>query len=172
MKNNKIFRLTLLSMYIALGLILSYLESLFPILAGLGIYHPAMKIGLANVIVVIALYTLKTHEVAIIHFARILIMGILFGNIYSLLFSVAGGLCSFLMMVTFKWTKWLTPIGISMVGAIVHNIGQLIVASILMRQVYFMSLLPFYLMIGLGSGIIVGAIANMVIKRYKVTLTD
>lgn len=151
-------------MMIALALVFSYLETFIPISALVGI--PGVKLGLANIVVLFALYTMKLRDAFIIAVIRILIAGFLFGNPMTIAYSLAGGMLSLVVMWLLKKTK-LSIIGVSMVGGICHNIGQLVVASIVTETPRIAYLLSMLLISGLITGLLMGIVANLVIDRLN-----
>ena len=117
-------KVPLLGMFVAFAVILSYVESCIPVL---GI--PGMKIGLANLAIIIVLYLEGTKEAAVCNFVRILIVGFMFGNLFSIFFALAGATLSMIVMVIMKKTNKFSIMIVSMFGGIFHNIGQIVVAS-------------------------------------------
>ena len=114
-----------LGVYLALALICSYVESLIPFYFGI----PGVKLGLTNIVVVLMLYCVGTKEALAVSALRIVLAGFLFGNMFSILYSLAGGLLSFLVMYLLKRMKWFGVLPVSVSGGIFHNVGQLIVAA-------------------------------------------
>lgn len=161
MKNGKAKQVALFGMMVALAFTLSYLESLIPFNFGI----PGIKLGLANLVVVVALYIMKPTQAFAIAIIRIFLAGLTFGNAYSLSYSFCGGILSFIVMFAAKRTK-LSVIGVSMLGGICHNIGQIIVAAVLMtpRIAYY---LPVLLVAGMVTGMLMGVVAKAVIDRFK-----
>lgn len=162
MKNNKAKRIALFGMMVALAFTFSYLESLIPFNFGI----PGVKLGLANLVVVVALYIMKPGEAFSIAIIRILLSGLTFGNVYSLAYSLCGGILSFIVMYLVKKTK-LSVIGVSMLGGICHNIGQIIVAAIVMETIRIAYYLPVLLIAGLITGLLLGIISKLVIDRFE-----
>ncbi|MGN1202950.1 MAG: Gx transporter family protein [Eubacterium sp.] len=161
MNNNKAKKIALFGMMVALAFTFSYLESLIPFNFGI----PGVKLGLANLVVVIALYIMKPGEAFFISIIRIFLAGLTFGNGYSLAYSLCGGILSFAVMCLAKRTK-LSVIGVSMLGGICHNIGQIFVAAIVMETVRIAYYLPVLLIAGLITGLLLGIISKMIIRRF------
>lgn len=149
-------------MMVALAFTLSYLESLIPFNFGI----PGVKLGLANLVVVVALYIMKPYQAFAIAVIRIFLAGLTFGNVYSLAYSLCGGLLSFAVMLLAKKTK-LSIIGVSMLGGICHNIGQIIVAAIIMQTSRIVYYLPVLLIAGLVTGLLMGVISKLTVDRFK-----
>ncbi len=162
MKNSKAKRIALFGIMVALAFTFSYLESLIPFNFGI----PGVKLGLANLVVVVALYVMKPGEAFFIAIIRIFLAGLTFGNVYSLAYSLCGGILSFIVMWLVKRTK-LSVIGVSMMGGICHNIGQITVAAIVMETVRIVYYLPVLIGAGLLTGLLLGVISNLIINRLK-----
>lgn len=162
MKNNKAKKIALFGMMVALAFTFSYFESLIP----LDFVAPGVKLGLANLVVVIALYLMKPGEAFAIAIIRIFLAGLTFGNVYSIAYSLCGGIFSFLVMYLVRKTK-LSVIGVSMLGGICHNIGQIIVAAIVMGTSRIAYYLPVLLVAGLITGLLLGVISKLVIERFE-----
>lgn len=166
--NNKAKKTALFGMMVALAFIFSYLESLIPFDFAI----PGVKLGLANLVVVTALYIMKPREAFVIAVIRIFLAGLTFGNVYSIAYSLCGGLLSFAVMWLAKKTK-LSVIGVSMLGGICHNIGQIAVAAVVMGTVRIVYYLPVLLISGLVTGLLLGVVAKLVINRFeKIMRTD
>ena len=150
--------------YIALALILSYVEALIPISFGV----PGVKIGLANLIIVIVLYKSKSvADAFIISIIRIILSGFMFGNMFAIIYSLAGGILSLLVMIFLKNKGSFSLVGVSIAGGVFHNIGQLIVAMIVVETYKISFYLPVLLITGLITGALIGIIAGEVLKRIK-----
>jgi heptaprenyl diphosphate synthase len=162
MKNTKAKRAALFGMMTALAFTLSYLESLIPFSFGI----PGVKLGLANLVVVMAVYTMNKGEALAIAVIRILLAGLTFGNAYSLAYSLCGGLLSLGIMLLLKRTK-LSVVGVSAAGGVCHNIGQIAVAAFVMSTSRIVYYLPVLLVSGVLTGILNGIIAKSVIDRVS-----
>lgn len=162
MRKNKIRNIAFYGMLIALALIFSYLESYIPVNALIPI--PGVKLGLANIVVLFALYTMRLRDAVIIAVIRVLIAGLLFGNPMTIAYSLVGGIFSLLVMWLLKKTS-LSMLGVSMMGGICHNIGQLAVAILLTETVRIAYYLPVLLLSGLVTGLLMGIVARLVINR-------
>ena len=108
------------AMLVALAMIFSYVESLIPINLGV----PGIKLGVANLVTVTGLYILAPMEVLLVVILRVLLVGFMFGNGMSILYSLAGGILSFLVMLLLKQIKGFSMIGVSIAGGVSHNIGR------------------------------------------------
>ena len=149
--------------FTALALIFSYIESLIPIQFGI----PGVKLGLANLIIVIALYKMGIKEAYILSVVRIVLAGLMFGNMFAILYSLAGGMLSLTIMCILKKTDKFSVYGISMAGGVFHNVGQLFMAAIVLESVSIGYYFPVLLISGLVTGFVIGVIANEMMKRLK-----
>ena len=149
--------------FTALALIFSYVESLIPINLGI----PGAKLGLANLIVVITLYKMGVKEAYILSVVRVTLAGFVFGNLFRILYSLAGGLLSLTAMAVLKRMNQFSIIGISMAGGVFHNVGQLILAGIIIESTSVIYYLPALLIAGLITGCLIGVISNEMLKRLK-----
>ena len=145
----------------ALALIFSYVETLIPVSFGI----QGVKLGLANLIIVIALYKMRLKEVYLLSVTRILLSGFLFGNYFSILYSLAGGLLSLTVMALLKKREGYTVIGISAAGGVFHNVGQLLVAMAVVESFAISGYLPVLLIAGLLTGLLIGILAGQMLKR-------
>lgn len=159
MKNKGVY----FGMFTALALIFSYVESLIPFHIGI----PGVKLGLANLVIVIAMYKMDKKQVYLLSVTRVVLAGFMFGNLFSIVYSLAGSLLSLTVMYGLKRKGTFSIMGISMAGGVFHNIGQLIVAMIVLESlnlVYYASVL---LISGLLTGIVIGIISDEIMKRVK-----
>lgn len=147
----------------ALALIFSYIETLIPIQFGV----PGIKLGLANLIIVIVLYKTDWREALLLSVVRIILAGFIFGNLFSIVYSLAGGILSLAVMALLKRTDRFSVAGISIAGGVCHNIGQLIVAMVVVETYQVGYYLPVLLIAGLATGAVIGAIAGEVLKRIR-----
>ena len=150
--------------FTALALIFSYVESLIPINLGI----PGVKLGFANLIIVIALYKMSIKGAYILSVVRIVLAGFMFGNLFAILYSLAGGMLSLTIMCILKKTDKFSAYGVSMAGGVFHNVGQLLMAAIVLESVSIGYYFPVLLVSGLVTGFVIGFIANEMIKRLKI----
>lgn len=152
-----------LGVFTALALIFSYVESLIPLHIGM----PGVKLGLANLMIVLALYKMGPTEASVIAIVRIVLSGFLFGNLFSIFYSLSGSICSLAAMILLKRTKLFSVIGVSMAGGVCHNVGQLMIAIILVDSFSVIYYLPVLILSGMLTGILIGIISNETIKRTR-----
>ncbi len=144
-----------------MAMILGYIESLFPIFYGI----PGVKLGLANSMSLVILYMIGTAGAFCVSIIRVVLSGFLFGNLFSIAYSMAGALLSMTVMSLMKRNKHFSILGISMMGGIAHNIGQLIVAILLVENLNLMYYLPVLLLSGLLTGLLIGFLSSEILKR-------
>jgi len=162
-KGRKAGQIAYLGMLTALAFILSYVESILPISLGI----PGVKIGLANLTVMVALYTVGVKEALCLSFIRIILVGFTFGNLASMMYSVAGGVVSFLVMVVLFHFEIFTETGVSIAGGVAHNLGQLLVAVLVVENAKLLFYFPVLCFSGTVAGCFIGVLAAMIIKRVK-----
>lgn len=163
MKTRKITGMALL---VSLAMILSYIESQIPPFVAV----PGVKVGLANIAVVFALYKFGWKEAAAISLVRVFAVSMLFGSGVSLIYSAAGAVLSLSGMVLLMKTKLFSQVAVSVTGGVLHNIGQIAVACILLETNVLKYYLPFLILSGVIAGVVIGVIAAVIIKRIDVTL--
>jgi len=149
--------------FLGIALILSYVESLVPFAFGV----PGMKLGLPNLCIILVLYMMGPFPALIINIMRILLSGFMFGNMFSIIYSLSGGLLSLLIMFFFKRTKKFSLMTVSIAGGIFHNIGQLFIASLVISNFNMMIYGPVLFAAGAVTGALIGIIAKEVLKRLN-----
>ena len=149
---------------IALALALSYTERFIPL--QLLIPLPGVKLGLANVVTLVALYMLGWKQTLPIVLVRC-VLGSFFGSLTGLLFSLTGGILSLAVMALCKKFPMFSVYGISILGAATHNIGQILAAMVLMNSVFVGAYLPYLLLIGIFTGMATGAACAGVLRAFK-----
>ena len=154
-------KLTALSLLTALALIFSFVESQLPPLTAI----PGVKMGLPNVVVVFALYKLGWREAAALSLVRVALVSILFGTAASFLYSLAGAALSFVGMVLLRRTGRFSHVGVSVAGGVLHNMGQILMASFLLETNIFAYYLPFLLVSGTLAGIAIGLLSAVMVRR-------
>ncbi|MEE1313282.1 MAG: Gx transporter family protein [Lachnospiraceae bacterium] len=148
-------------LFLALALVASYLETLIPLQVGI----PGVKIGLANGVIMVLLYMVNIKETYAVSIARILLSGFLFGNLMMIFYSLAGGMLSLTVMILLKKLGGFSPVGVSVVGGVSHNIGQLVVAMLALETGRLVYYFPILLVSGTVAGVLIGIAAGEVIKR-------
>ena len=156
-------KVAVFGVFTSLALILSYVELLIPINFGI----PGMKLGLANLLVVILLYKGCPRDALLLSVIRILLSGLIFGNMSSIFYSLGGGLLSLAVMVFLKKTGQFTVAGISIGGGASHNVGQLLVAMFVVQTYQVGYYLPVLLIAGVITGAVIGILSAEVLKRTQ-----
>lgn len=157
-------KLTTLALTISFAMILSYFESRIPTFVAI----PGIKIGFANIAVIFALYKFGFKEAVTVSLLRIVLVSMLFGSPISMLYSLAGGALSLLAMCILKRFTPLNEITISICGGVLHNIGQIGMASLMLSTNVVIYYLPFLLVSGIIAGIAVGIASGILIKRISI----
>jgi len=152
------------SIFVAFAVMLSFLERLLPAPVPL----PGIKLGLANIIVIIFLYRFNLREAFKVQALRILLFSALFGGISSALYSFAGGMLSLGVMALFKKPGIFSVIGVSIVGGVFHNIGQLAIAALVVQSVGLLGFLPALIISGQITGFVTGLVAYYLLSRLKI----
>lgn len=157
----------LLGICAALAMVLSYVESLIP----LSFAVPGIKLGLANIAIVFVLYKLGAKESVLVSALRIIWMAILFGNFMTLAYSVAGAVLSLTAMILLKRSERFSAVGVSVIGGILHNTGQILVAMLVMETAQIVYYLPVLCISGIAAGVAVGVVSAILIKRIPLGRT-
>ena len=155
--------LTAIALLTSLGIVFGYLDFLLPIPIGI----PGIKLGLANLVVVFALYAWRPRYALVVSLLRILLCGILFGNSVSFLYSLAGGMVSFLIMLLMKRFTSFGICAVSMLGGVSHNVAQIFVAALIFENLRLAYYLPVLLIAGTITGFALGIVAKMILQRMK-----
>ena len=159
MKNLK--RVCIIAMLLAIAIVLNVIESFIPV------FIPGVKLGLANVIILIMLYEFKIYEALAVDILRILVVGLLRGTIAQPTFFMAlsGGILSFFIMMLFSRLKFFSVIGVSVLGSVSHASGQILVAIILLGTSAVVYYLPFISLLSIATGIFSGILTRTYLKR-------
>ncbi|MBQ2668020.1 MAG: Gx transporter family protein [Clostridia bacterium] len=164
MKNKKISRVAELGLFTTVALILSYVESLLPpIWAAV----PGIKIGLPNIVIILILYKAGFKAAAAVSFVRVAIVSLLFGSIMTFAYSMAGAVLSLTLMALCKRSNVFSTVGVSIVGGVTHNLGQILVAIALFDTIqlgYYMIILAFT---GTVAGVFIGLAGTILLRRLE-----
>lgn len=152
-----------MGLFAAAAIILGYVESLIPFFAGI----PGIKLGLANLAVLFILEKYTWKEAALVSVVRILVLGFLFGNMFSILYSLAGAALSLAVMTFMQKKSGFTVMGISVSGGVSHNIGQLAVAALIVENFGVLYYAPVLLVSGVITGLLIGFLTQEVLKRVR-----
>lgn len=163
--NNNDFRklLPYYSLFTTVALLIGYVE----ILVNLPIFIPGMKLGLGNILIIVIIYLLDIRGAIAVSFLKIFLTSLLFSGFGSFMYSLGGGIFSLIVMWICKKSNLFSVIGVSIMGGIFHNIGQLLVAVILIENLNLMYYGVLLIIFGTISGIIVGIVGNIMIIRLR-----
>ena len=161
MSSRRLARYALLT---ALAMALSWLESLVPLA---GVVPPGVKLGLTNLVVIFALYRMSLRDAAVISLIRVVLVAFTFGNSYSFAYSLAGAALSLAVMALLKRSGKFSLLGISVAGAVSHNIAQVLVAMAVLETARLAWYLPVLLVSGIAAGVCVGAAGALIVKRIR-----
>ncbi|MCR4712440.1 MAG: Gx transporter family protein [Clostridia bacterium] len=159
-------RIAFTALLAAVALIFSYVEVLIPLPVGI----PGVKLGIANLVVLIALYEYGMKPALAVNLIRILVAGLLFTGLFGAVYSLAGAALSLLVMALLKRTGLFSVVGVSMAGGVAHNIGQLLVAAALISDLRIFLYLPVLMFSGLVSGILIGFLCWYVLRALAPAL--
>jgi len=151
------------SLFLALALVLSYIETLLPVFIPI----PGLKIGLPNLAIIIVLYLYDFKTASLINVMRIFIAGFMFGSAFSIVYSLSGAFLSMIIMTIMKKTKKFSIVTVSSAGGIFHNLGQIIMAAIVMENYYIFTYFPVLFVGGIITGIVIGIIARELLPRLR-----
>ena len=148
----------------ALSAVFGYAEQLIPFVF-FGI--PGIKLGFANIVSLIALYVFGPVYAYLILLARVLIVGFMFGNMYSIIFGISGGISAMTLMWILKKTGLFGMTGVSAAGGVAHNLGQLVVAEITMNEINLIFYLPVLVIFGMLAGCVMGILGQTIVLRMR-----
>ncbi len=154
-------KLTISALLASLALIFSYIEAILPVNPGI----PGVKLGIANLVIIISLYYIGPKYAFTINIVRILIAGLLFNGLFGALYALSGAIVSFIVMLLLKKTNLFSTVGVSIAGGVSHNFGQLIVAAFLISTAKIFVYFPVLIFSGLISGAIIGVLAHLILRR-------
>ncbi len=147
----------------ALGFVFSYIEFLLPFHVGV----PGVKLGLANLVVILALYLWGFRQALAVSLLRILLVGFTFGGLYPMLYGLIGGLLSLAVMCAAKRGRLLGMTGVSVLGAVSHNVGQILVAVAVTNTLQITYYLPILIVSGIITGAVIGLLAGACLKSLR-----
>ena len=157
-------KIAAMGLLVALAMVLSWVEQLVP----LSVQVPGVKLGLANLAVIFALYRLGARAAWTVSLLRVALVSITFGNAYSLWYSLAGAVLSLLVMGLLRKTGKFSLLGVSVAGAVSHNLGQIAVAAAVLGAASMAYYLPVLLVSGTAAGVCVGAVAAILVRRIQI----
>ena len=157
-------KLTTLGLSVALALILSYVESLLPPLVAV----PGVKVGLPNVVILFLLYRYGWKEAGAVSLVRLLLSAALFSGFAAFFYGVCGAILSLVGSALLKRTNRFSPLGVSVAGGVLHNLGQIVFAVLVLDSGYIFAYLPVLLLSGTVAGALVGLLAAILLRRADI----
>ena len=161
--SNRTKKITMCGLMTALAMIFSYIESLIPIPVPI----PGIKLGIANMAVIVVMFTIGYSEAVLVDILRVVLTSMMFGNFNSFLFSISGAVLSIVVMGILKKTDKFSEVGISVAGGVMHNAGQIIAAVFIMETSAIAYYLPVLMISGIITGIVIGIVAALIIRRVE-----
>lgn len=160
-KRNQTQKTALTALMAALALIFSYIEVLIPFNFGI----PGIKLGIANLIIIVTLYYIGPKYALAVNVMRVLVAGLLFNGLFGAAYSLAGALLSFAVMTLLKKTGLFSVVGVSMAGGVAHNLGQILVAAFLVSNIKIFVYFPVLIISGVITGVLIGILSYLILKR-------
>ena len=160
-------RIAFLGLFVALAFVLSYIEFMLPLNIGI----PGAKIGIANLAVMVTLYTVGEKNAIALSIIRVILVGLTFGNISMMMYSLAGAALSLFAMLLARKIGKLSMTGVSVLGGVFHNVGQIIVAMLVLETKSLLYYLPFLIIVGTITGIVIGIVSSLITARVKKVLS-
>lgn len=155
-----------LAMFLSLAVVLNIVESFIPVFAS---FMPGIKLGLTNIVILLVLYFYSFKDALFVSILRVFLVGILRTGLFSMsfFFSLGGSILSIIMMYIFKKCSKLSMIGISVIGALSHSIGQIIVAIVSLKNINMVYYLPWLLIFSIPTGILIGVISKQILSHLE-----
>ena len=163
LSNSKVKRIAFCGLVLALALIAGYAESLIPVAVAI----PGIKLGAANSVILILLYLVGVKEAYIVNISRVMVAGFMFGSMSSIIYSLSGAVLSLTVMVLLKKTDLFSVSGVSMAGGVFHNIGQLLMAALVLETTAVWYYLPILIISGSITGLLIGFLTREIYKRIS-----
>ncbi len=160
----KTTKIAYIGVLVALAFVFSYIEFLIPINLGI----PGVKLGLPNLVIMVALYTMGPVLAFTLSIIRIVLVAFTFGNLSAMLYSLAGGVLSFMVMLIAKKLNLFSVTGVSVLGGVFHNVGQILVAMLIVETASLIYYLPLLILSGLIAGVLVGILGSIITKRLQI----
>lgn len=159
-------RIAFLGLFVALAFVLSYVEFMLPLNIGI----PGAKVGIANLAVMVTLYTVGEKNAIALSIIRVVLVGLTFGNISMMMYSLAGAALSLFAMLLARRIGKLSMTGVSVLGGVFHNVGQIIVAMLVLETKSLLYYLPFLIIVGTITGVVIGIVSSLITVRVKKVL--
>ncbi len=165
MKKENIYTISLLSIFLAISILLNYVENFLPMFIPI----PGVKLGIANIIGLIVLYFFGRKKFILLNFLRVIIVGVLFNGIFtsSFFLSFSGFLCSSFIAIILSYNKKISIYTLSIASSIFHSIGQILCACIIYSSVYLLYYLSILVITSSIAGFLIAYISSLIIKRLE-----
>lgn len=157
-------RVATLGILVAVAFVLSYIEAILPFSLGI----PGIKLGFSHIVTVFALYRMRTWETVLVTLVRVVLAAMLFGSALSAIYSLVGATVSLAVMLVLRRLPVFSEVGVSAAGGVAHNVGQIACAAILMETAGLIWYLPVLLAAGCVSGVVIGSVASLIIRRVRI----
>ena len=165
---NRSYKVSYIALMLAVAFVLSYIETLIPLSVGI----PGVKAGLSNIPIMITLYTFGPLYAVMLSCVKVILVSVTFGSMSSFFYSFAGALLSIIAMTLIRKTDVFSTRGVSIIGGIMHNLGQIAVAIIIVENLKLLYYLPVLIISGVAAGLGIGLIADLIIKRIGVLFSN
>ena len=159
--NSRTQTIALMSLLTAIALILGYIDRFIPVVSGV----PGVKLGLGNTVLLYAIYLMDKRRAVILMLAKVLLSGFIFAGVSAMMYALAGGVLSLVAMLAARKIRGVGVVGVSVTGAVFHNVGQIGLAALIVRTSALFGYLPVLLVAGVGTGIATGVIAKLVMQH-------
>lgn len=163
-RNNIFAGIALMS---ALAMIFSYVEALLPFSIGI----PGVKLGIANIVIIIAIYIFDWKIAFAVNTIRIILSGLLFSGVFGIIYSMAGGILSLAVMALLKKTNTFSIIGVGAAAGVAHNLGQIVTAALIIKNIKMFLYFPVLIFSGIITGIITGTVAYILLKKLPASIS-
>ena len=150
-----------MGIFLALALVFSYIESFIPVALAI----PGIKLGIANIVIVMVLYLFGPGEAFVISIVRVVLSGFLFGNMFGIIYGMCGAVLSLAVMIIIRNTRQFHVITVSAIGGVAHNLGQIMIASVIVQNYNVMYYFAVLMIAGAITGILIGIVSDIMIKR-------
>ncbi len=156
-------KIALYGLLMALAMIFSYVESLLPVFVAV----PGVKLGLPNIVILFTLYCLDIKSAAIVSLVRVVLAGFMFGNLFAIIYGLAGAILSLIVIYILYKSGKFSPVGVSVAGGVAHNTGQILVAVAVTETSRLIYYLPVLCIAGITAGACIGIVSGIVIQKLE-----
>jgi len=165
---NRSYKVSYIGLMLAVAFVLSYIETLIPLSVGI----PGVKAGLSNIPIMVTLYTFGSVYAVVLACVKVILVSVTFGSMSSFFYSFAGAIISIMAMLIIKRIDLFSTRGVSIIGGIMHNLGQIMVAIIIVENMKLLYYLPVLIISGVAAGLGIGLIADLIVRRIGVLFVN